>query len=102
MTVLRPPAGAAPVMPVVEAGPAPPRTAGQPGTRGAGTARPDPVAWLIALATFAAYTTLSVARYQRLNPGSWDLGIYTQYAWQLAHLHAPVVAIRGPGLQPAG
>jgi uncharacterized membrane protein len=60
------------------------------------------VAWLIALATFAAYITLSVARYRRLNPGSWDLGIYTQYVRQLAHLHAPVVAIRGPGFNLLG
>jgi len=89
-------------MPVAAASPAAPRTTGQPGTGGAGTARPDPVAWLIALATFAAYTTLSVARYLRLNPGSWDLGIYTQYVRQLAHLHAPVVAIRGPGFNLLG
>jgi uncharacterized membrane protein len=89
-------------IPAVEAGPAPPRTAGQPGTSGPGTARPDPVPWLIALATFAAYTALSVARYLRLDPGSWDLGIYTQYVSQLAHLHAPVVAIRGPGFDLLG
>jgi len=89
-------------IPAVEAGPAPPRTAGQPGANGPGTARPDPVPWLIALATFAAYTTLSVARYLRLDPGSWDLGIYTQYVSQLAHLHAPVVAIRGPGFDLLG
>src|SRR5215467_5060458 len=89
-------------IPAVEAGPAPPRTAGEPGTIGPGTARRDPVAWLIALATFAAYTTLSVARYLRLDPGSWDLGIYTQYVRQLADLHAPVVAIRGPGFNLLG
>src|SRR5215831_18673837 len=68
----------------------------------ADTGRSDPVAWLIALAAFAAYTTLSVARYLRLNPGSWDLGIYTQYVRQLADLHAPVVAIRGPGFNLLG
>src|SRR6266516_2241259 len=73
------PAGTTLTMPAAEAAPEPPRTAGQPGTSAAdepgasaaGT-RPDPVAWLIALATFAAYATLSVARYLRLNPGSWD------------------------------
>ncbi|HXZ76169.1 MAG TPA: DUF2079 domain-containing protein [Streptosporangiaceae bacterium] len=96
------PVGTTLTMPPVETVPEPPRTAGQPGTGGAGTTRPDPVAWLIALATFAAYTTLSVARYRRLNPGSWDLGIYTQYVRQLAHLHAPVVAIRGPGFNLLG
>src|SRR5215467_9735024 len=106
-TLTMPPVEAAPAMPAVGASPAPPRPApprpaGQPGTGGAGITRPDPVAWLIALATFAAYTTLSVARYRRLNPGSWDLGIYTQYVRQLAHLHAPVVAIRGPGFNLLG
>src|SRR5215475_11102195 len=90
-----------PAVAPAEAAPGPSRTAAQPRTSAAGT-RPDPVAWLIALATFAAYTTLSVARYQRLNPGSWDLGIYTQYVRQLAHLHAPLVAIRGPGFNLLG
>src|SRR5215470_3871186 len=101
-TLTMPPVEAAPAMPAVEASPAPPCPAGQPGTGGAGITRPDPVAWLIALATFAAYITLSVARYLRLNPGSWDLGIYTQYVRQLADLHAPVVAIRGPGFNLLG
>ena len=60
------------------------------------------MAWLIALATFAAYTTISVFKYLRLDPGSWDLGIYTQYVQQLAHLHAPVVTIRGAGFNLLG
>jgi len=96
-TTLTMPALDALAVPPVEA-----RTAGQPGAGAAGTARADPVAWLIALAAFAAYTTLSVARYLRLSPGSWDLGIYTQYVRQLADLHAPVVAIRGPGFNLLG
>jgi uncharacterized membrane protein len=89
-------------LPSAEAAPEPPQTAPQPGPSAAGTARPDPVAWLIALATFAAYVTLSVAKYVRLDPGSWDLGIYTQYVRQLADLHAPVVAIRGPAFNLLG
>ena len=95
------PAGTTLTMPSVEAAPGPLRVAGEPRTSAAGT-RPDPVAWLIALAAFAAYTTLSVARYLRLDPGSWDLSIYTQYVRQLADLHAPVVAIRGPGFNLLG
>jgi uncharacterized membrane protein len=95
------PAGTTLTMSSVEAAPGPLPVAGEPRTSAAGT-RPDPVAWLIALATFAAYTTLSVARYLRLDPGSWDLGIYTQYVRQLADLHAPVVAIRGPGFNLLG
>jgi len=75
---------------------------GRASTGRASTGRSDPVAWLIALAAFAAYTTISVFRYLRLDPGSWDLGIYTQYVWQIAHLHAPVVTIRGPGFNLLG
>ena len=62
----------------------------------------DPVAWLIALVTFLAYTVISVFRYLRLDPGSWDLGIFTEYIKQAAHLHAPVVAIRGTGFNLLG
>ena len=62
----------------------------------------DPVAWLIALVTFLAYTVISVFRYLRLDPGSWDLGIFTEYVKQAAHLHAPVVAIRGTGFNLLG
>jgi uncharacterized membrane protein len=64
--------------------------------------RADPVAGLIALATFAAYTVISVSRYMRLDPGSWDLGIFTEYVKQIAHFHAPVVAIRGAGFNLLG
>src|SRR5215471_14563060 len=67
------PAEAGPAVALAEAGPA-----AVPG-EAADTGRSDPVAWLIALAAFAAYTIISVFRYLRLTPGSWDLGIYTQY-----------------------
>jgi uncharacterized membrane protein len=86
--------------------PASARAAPEPAIRAAGPAagiaRADPVAWLIALATFAVYTTISVFKYLRLDPGSWDLGIYTQYVQQIAHLHAPVVTIRGAGFNLLG
>ncbi|HWG60265.1 MAG TPA: DUF2079 domain-containing protein, partial [Streptosporangiaceae bacterium] len=62
----------------------------------------DPVPWLIAGAVFAAYTVLSVSRYVRLDPGSWDLGIFTEYVKQIAHLKAPVVDIRGTGFNLLG
>jgi uncharacterized membrane protein len=62
----------------------------------------DPVAWLIALAAFLAYDVISVFKYLRLDPGSWDLGIFTEYVKQIAHLHAPVVAIRGTGFNLLG
>src|SRR5262245_30469555 len=62
----------------------------------------DPVAWVIALAAFMAYDTIAVFKYLRLDPGSWDLGIFTEYVKQLAGLHAPVVAIRGAGFNLLG
>ncbi len=65
-----------------------------PGTSGS-PPRADWGAWLIAFATFAAYTTISVSHYMRLTPGTWDLGIFTEYVRRLAHLQAPVVPIRG-------
>ena len=62
----------------------------------------DPVTWVIALVTFVAYDTISVFRYLRLDPGSWDLGIFTEYVKQIAHARAPVVAIRGAGFNLLG
>jgi uncharacterized membrane protein len=70
--------------------------------RQAGGRRPDWVPWLIALVVFAGYTIISVSRYLRLDPGSWDLGIFTEYVKQLAHLHAPVVNIHGAGFNLFG
>src|SRR5262245_8170175 len=48
------------------------------------------------------YDTISVIKYLRRDPASWDLGIFTEYVKQLAHLHAPVVAIRGAGFNLLG
>ena len=88
-------------------GPAVPRSPASPATRPPGriaspASRADRVPWLIALAVFAAYTTISLSRYARLAPGSWDLGIFTEYVRQLAHLHAPVVNIHGAGFNLLG
>jgi uncharacterized membrane protein len=60
------------------------------------------VPWLIALSVFAAYLAISLSRYFQLAPGSWDLGIFTEYVRQLAHLRAPVVNIRGTGFNLLG
>lgn len=80
------------------AGHAPAAVAARP----AADSAPDWVPWLIALAVFAGYTIISVSRYLRLDPGSWDLGIFTEYVKQLAHLHAPVVNIHGAGFNLFG
>jgi uncharacterized membrane protein len=68
----------------------------------AGRVRADRAPWLIALAVFAAYLPISVFRYLRFDPTSWDLGIFTEYVKQYAHLHAPIVNIRGPGFNLLG
>jgi uncharacterized membrane protein len=68
----------------------------------AGAPRPDWVPWLIALAVFAAYLPISLFRYLRLDPTSWDLGIFTEYVKQYADLHAPIVDIRGAGFNLLG
>ncbi len=64
--------------------------------------RPDRVPWLIALAVFAAYLPISLFRYLRLDPTSWDLGIFTEYVKQYAHARAPIVDIRGAGYDLLG
>ena len=62
----------------------------------------DRVPWLIALAVFAAYLPISVFRYLRLDPTSWDLGIFTEYVKQYAHARAPIVDVRGAGYNLLG
>ena len=64
--------------------------------------RPDWAGWLIVAVVLAAYLIISLSRYLRLAPGSWDLGIFTEYVRQLAHLRAPVVNIHGPGFNLLG
>ena len=86
--------------PAPEAGPAGARRTGS--ARPARAARPDRVPWLIALAVFLAYTTLSVFRFWQLDPASWDLGIFTEYVKQYSQLHAPIVDIKGAGFNLLG
>jgi len=63
---------------------------------------PDWPTWLIAAAVFFAYTLISVYRFLRREPTSWDLGIFTEYVKQLAHFKAPIVDIRGAGVNLFG
>lgn len=62
----------------------------------------DPLTWTIAGVVFGAYTAISVFRLVELNPSSWDLGIFTEAVKQYAHVHAPIVNIRGPGTNLLG
>lgn len=58
----------------------------------------DPVLWAVVAVVFAAYTTLSVARYLTGNPATFDLGIFTEAVAHYAHGETPTVAIKGMNL----
>jgi hypothetical protein len=62
----------------------------------------DPVTWTVALLAFGAYFAISLFRLLQLTPGSYDLGIYTEYVKQLSQLHAPVVDVLAPGFNLLG
>ena len=62
----------------------------------------DPVVWAVAVTVCCAYLLISLLRLRRLAPTSWDLAIYTEYVKQLSRLHAPVVDVRGPGVNLLG
>src|ERR1700735_1172970 len=62
----------------------------------------DPGIWAIALVVFSGYGALSLFRLLQLSPTSWDLGIFTEYVKQYAHLQPPVVDIRGAGFNLLG
>jgi uncharacterized membrane protein len=76
--------------------------AGTAATTAVGGLRSDPVPWAVAVVVFGAFATISVARYVRLQPASYDLGIFTEYVKQYAHLRAPIVDAREPGLDLLG
>ena len=68
----------------------------------AGQAQRDRVPWLVAAAVFIAYLMISLWRYLRFDPTSWDLGIFTEYVKQYGLFRAPVVDARLPGIDLLG
>jgi len=62
----------------------------------------DPATCLIATGVAAVYTVISVFRYLRRDPTSWDLGIFTEYVKQYANLKAPIVNIKAAGFDLLG
>ena len=64
--------------------------------------RADRMPWLIAAVVFASYATISGYRYLRLASTSWDMGIFTEYVKRYAHLQAPIVDARAPGMDLLG
>ena len=73
----------------------------QPATRVPSAYR-DPVTWAVAVSAGGCYLVLSLFRLLKLSASSWDLGIYTEYVKQLAHLRAPIVDVRGAGFNLLG
>jgi uncharacterized membrane protein len=58
--------------------------------------------WLLALGLATVYLLISLARYERFAPTSWDLGIFTEAVKQYAHFHAPIDDARAPGYEILG
>ncbi|MFG2044023.1 DUF2079 domain-containing protein [Dactylosporangium sp. NPDC048998] len=58
--------------------------------------------YVLAVALFAAYTTLSVSRHLRIQTAGYDLGIFEQAVRAYAHLQAPVSQLKGPGYHLLG
>ncbi|MDQ3592394.1 MAG: DUF2079 domain-containing protein [Actinomycetota bacterium] len=61
--------------------------------------------WLPAVLSavfLAIYATISLARYDRLDVISWDLGIFSQAAQSYAERGYPIVDIKGPGFALLG
>lgn len=63
-------------------------------------ARSLPFLW--ALLCTAAYSTLSLMRFRRFDPTSWDNAIFEQAIRGYAHLGLPIVDIKGPGFNILG
>jgi len=62
----------------------------------------DPVIVAIATLTCGAYFVISLFRLLQLVPSSYDMGIYTEFVKQLAHLHAPIDDALGTGFNLEG
>src|SRR5450631_907107 len=62
----------------------------------------DPVLLGVVGAVFVLSSVLSLSRYVRVSPATWDLGIFTEVVHRYAHLQAPIVHIKGPGFDLLG
>ena len=58
--------------------------------------------WLVTLLCAGAYLALSLGRWWRQSAPSWDLAIFEQAVKGYANLQAPIIDIRGPGLNQLG
>lgn len=58
--------------------------------------------WLLVAGLMTVYLLITIARYYRFAPTSWDLGLFTEEVKQYAHFHAPLDDARSPGYEILG
>ena len=63
---------------------------------------PGALAWGTAGLFFVLYAAMSIRRHERIITAGYDLGIFEEAIRNYAHLHAPVVALKGPGFNILG
>lgn len=56
----------------------------------------------LAVVTAALYGTFALVQWRRFESPSWDLGIFTEVVQDYGRLQAPVVPIKGPGVDLLG
>jgi uncharacterized membrane protein len=62
----------------------------------------DPALWVAVVVVAGVSGALSIPRYLRLEPATWDLGIFTEAIRGYSNLKAPIVDIKGPGFNLLG
>ena len=62
----------------------------------------DAVLWAVVGAVFVVSCVLSLSRYVRVSPATWDLGIFTEAVHRYGHFQAPTVDIKAPGFDLLG
>jgi len=58
--------------------------------------------WVITVGCFGAYLALSLGRWRRQSAPSWDLAIFEQAVKGWAYGGAPIIDIKGPGVNQLG
>jgi uncharacterized membrane protein len=62
----------------------------------------QPVPYLLAVVFFGVYALISLLRFRKIENPSWDLAIFEQAVKGYAHLGAPIVDVRAPGMNQLG
>ena len=62
----------------------------------------DAALWIVVAAVLVVSCVLSLSRYVRVSPATWDLGIFTEAVHRYADFQAPTVDIKAPGFDLLG